>query len=289
MTETSATETTLTETHTEATVETGVPRISLKAEEIFHIGSFPVTNSLLLATLVFLGLAGTAIAFGKRTFKMIPGALQNLGEIFLEELLALMDTVFGEREKSERYLPIVSTIFLFVVFSNWIGLFPGVGSFVVHGVHETVPLLRAPAADLNFTLALAVITVIAVNILGAFAIGVGAHAGKFFNFKNPVLFFIGILELVSEGARMISFSFRLFGNVFAGEVLLTIIGFLLPYVAPLPFLFLEIFVGFIQALIFAMLSIVFISIATTAHEEHEEEHHSTEPHHLPESKVVSHT
>lgn len=244
--------------------------ISLKAEDIFHIGSFPVTNSLLLATIVVVVLTGVAV-FAKRRFAMIPGALQNMGEMFLEGVLGIMDTVLGERSKSEKYLPIVATIFLFVLFSNWTGLLPGVGSLTIQNGPETAPLLRAPSADLNFTLALAVITVVAVNVLGAFAIGVGAHASKFFNFKSPIMFFIGLLELVSEGARMVSFSFRLFGNVFAGEVLLTIIGFLLPYIAPVPFLFLEVFVGFVQALIFSMLSVVFISIAITPHE-HEEAH-----------------
>ncbi|MFH1246206.1 MAG: F0F1 ATP synthase subunit A, partial [Candidatus Liptonbacteria bacterium] len=248
-------------------VESNV-RISLRAEEVTRIGNFPITNSLVLSTLVMLGLATVAIALNRK-LKMIPGAIQNLFEIFLEQILDLMDTVFGDRARSEKYLPLAGTIFLFVLFSNWLGLLPGVGSIIVRLPHETAPLLRSPSADLNFTLALAIITVISVNVLGAFAIGAGSHASKFFNFKNPVAFFIGILELVSEGARMVSFSFRLFGNVFAGEVLLTIIGFLLPYAAPIPFLFLEVFVGFIQALIFTMLAVVFISIAITPHE-HEE-------------------
>lgn len=249
-----------------------LPHISLRAEELFHIGGFPVTNSLLLSTIVFLLLAGIAAVLRPR-LALIPGGAQNIFELFLEQVLGLMDTVLGDRRTSEKYLPLVATIFLFVLFSNWLGLLPGVGSIVLRGAHETTPLLRAPSADLNFTLALAIITVVTVNVFGAFAIGFLSHASKFFNFKNPVQFFIGMLELASEGARMVSFSFRLFGNVFAGEVLLTIIGFLLPFVAPLPFLFLEVFVGFIQALIFSMLALVFISIAITPHEGHEAHGH----------------
>jgi F-type H+-transporting ATPase subunit a len=247
--------------------ETGGVHISLRAEEIFHVGNFAVTNSLVLSTLVFLLLAGTALVTRKK-YALIPNGLQNLAESFTLGVLDLMDSVLGERRKSEKYLPLIGTIFLFILFSNWLGLFPGVGSLMVYGENETAPLLRAPSADLNFTLALAIVTVFAVNILGAAAIGTGAHLGKFFNFKSPIMFFIGILEFVSEFARMISFSFRLFGNVFAGEVLLTIIAFLVPYFVPLPFLFLEIFVGFIQALIFAMLALVFIGIATAEHENH---------------------
>lgn len=245
--------------------------ISLKAEELFHIGGFPVTNSLILSFIVLLVLIGGALLM-KRRLAIVPNALQNVAEMSVEGILGIMDTVLGAREKSERYLPVVATIFLFILTSNWMGLLPGVGSFVLHHGAETVPLLRAPSADLNFTLALAIVTVVAVNIFGAFAIGFLKHAGKFFNFQSPIMFFIGILELVSEGARMVSFSFRLFGNVFAGEVLLTIIGFLMPYLAPLPFLFLEIFVGFVQALIFSMLAVVFISIAITEHD-HEEDSH----------------
>jgi F-type H+-transporting ATPase subunit a len=235
--------------------------ISLRAEDVFHIGGFPVTNSLLLALMVLVLLGGITI-FARRKLKLVPGTLQNAFEVFLESLLGIMDTIFGERAKSEKYLPLVATIFLFVLFSNWFGLLPGVGSLVL----GAKPLLRAPSADLNFTLGLAIVAVLAANIFGAFTLGIWKHLGKFFNFRNPISFFIGIIELISEGAKMVSFSFRLFGNIFAGEVLLTIVAFLTPYVVPLPFLFLEVFVGFVQALIFSMLTIVFIAIATAGHD-----------------------
>jgi len=242
--------------------------ISLKAEELFHIGSFPITNSLLVALLVSITLIALALS-ARRKFALIPHTIQNLTEFTLEEILSLMDSVLSERRKSEKYLPLVATIFVFVLFSNWFGLLPIVGSLglnLIHGTEtEFVPLLRAPAADLNFTLAIALIAVITINIFALFALGPKLHITKFFNFSNPINFFIGILELVSEIAKIVSFSFRLFGNVFAGEVLLIIIGFLVPYVVPLPFLFLEIFVGFIQAFVFAMLALVFVAIATVEH------------------------
>ncbi len=251
--------------------ESGI-HISLKAEPIFNIGGFTVTNSLLLSFLVLALLGGIAI-YARRKLKLLPGLFQSVFELFIEGALELMDTVFGERRKSEKYLPLIATIFLFVIFSNWFGLLPGVGSILLHGP-ETAPLFRAPAADLNFTLALAVITVFSANILGVAAIGFFAHASKFLNFKNPIAFFIGIIEMVSEAAKMVSFSFRLFGNIFAGEVLLTIVAFLAPYVVPLPFYFLEVFVGFVQALIFSMLAIVFIAIAIAIHEHPEEQPHA---------------
>ncbi len=244
---------------------TEAPAISLKAETIFHLGQFPVTNALLLGVTV-AGVLSLAAILMRRRLALVPGGMQNVGEFLLEGILGFMDQALGDRRKSEKYLPLVGTIFFFVLCANWFGILPGIGSFVVREGAEHVPLLRSPGSDLNFTLALAVIAVLAINMLGIAAIGVVRHAKKFFNFRGPVMFFVGILELVSEIARMVSFSFRLFGNVLAGEVLLTIIAFLVPYVAPVPFLMLEVFVGFIQAFIFGMLSLVFIAMATTEHE-----------------------
>jgi F-type H+-transporting ATPase subunit a len=243
--------------------------ISLRAEEIFHIGppggGFPVTNSLILSTLALVLIAGIAIV-SRRRLSLVPGKIQNLLESVIDAVLGLMDNVLGSRRKSEKYLPLVATIFLFILTSNWLGILPGIGSIIVRG-EETAPLLRSPASDLNFTLALAIITVFGVNLLGIIAIGFLPHLKRFLNFKNPITFFVGVLEFISEIAKLISFSFRLFGNVFAGEILLTIIAFLVPYVVPLPFLFLEIFVGFIQAFVFAMLALVFTAMATTEHAE----------------------
>lgn len=246
--------------------------ISLKAEELFHLGSFPITNALITSYLAFGILIIIAFVLN-RNLATVPGTIQTMGEFIIEGMLGLMDSVLGNRKASEKYLPLVATIFLFVLLSNWLGLMPGVGSIVYnvadHGEHHAVPLLRAPSSDLNFTLAIAIAAVLAVNLIGVTVLGFRGHMRKFFDFSNPIAFFVGILELVSEFAKIISFSFRLFGNVFAGEVLLVIIAFLVPYIAPLPFLFLEIFVGFIQAFVFAMLTLVFLGTALTAHgEEH---------------------
>jgi F-type H+-transporting ATPase subunit a len=239
--------------------------ISLKAEPLFHIGGFTVTNSLFLALISSLVLGFLAWRL-RRGLKEIPGTLQNIFESLIEGILSLMDSVLQTRKKSERYFPLIATIFLFVMISNWMGLLPGVGSLGLHAEHEGreafIPLFRAPAADLNFTLVLALITVFTVNIAGALVLGVRRHLGKFFTFKNPIYTFVGLLELISEFAKIVSFSFRLFGNVFAGEVLLIIVGALVPYFVPLPFLALEIFVGFIQAFIFSMLTLVFLAIST---------------------------
>jgi F-type H+-transporting ATPase subunit a len=248
--------------------------ISIKAEPLFYIGSFMFTNSYLLS-LIVVGIFVSLAFLLKNKLSLIPGKLQSIFELITDEILSLMDTVLGSRTLSEKYFPIVATIFLFVLLSNWLGLLPGAGSLGIihevesHGEHHStlIPFLRAPSADLNFTVALALIATISINFFGFTALGFRKHAGKFFNLKNPIYTFVGLLELISEFVKIISFSFRLFGNVFAGEVLLIIIGFLGPYFLPLPFLFLEVFVGFIQAFIFAMLTLVFIGTAVSHHEE----------------------
>jgi F-type H+-transporting ATPase subunit a len=240
----------------------GIMAISIRAEDIFRIGNFAVTNSMFFAFVTLLVLAGIAL-FLRRTLKMVPDNTQNIVELVFEGALGLMDSVLGDRRRSEKYFPIVFTIFLFVLCSNWLGLLPGVGSLMVRSGGSSVPLFRAPAADLNFTLALALIAVTFVNVAGVVVSGWKERLGVFINFKDPISFFTGILELISEFAKIISFSFRLFGNIFAGEVLLTIMAFLVPYLVPLPFFFMEIFVGFIQAFIFAMLTLVFVSMATS--------------------------
>ncbi len=248
-----------------------MPEISLSAETIFHLGPLPITNSVLLSVVTVLFFVVVAL-FLRRKLSIIPGKFQSIAELILEGVLGLMESVLGSRRLAERYLPLVATIFLFVWISNWLSLFPGVGSIFILGEHGGepvhVPLLRAPAADLNFTVILAMISVISINALGIIAVGFKRYAKRFFHPKDPILSFAGMLELVSEFVKIISFSFRLFGNVFAGEVLLTIIGFLVPLILPLPFLFLELFVGFMQAFIFAMLTLVFVAMAVSEEPAH---------------------
>jgi len=241
-----------------------MPHIEIAAEKLFILGGLPVTNTLIMSLLVTLILA--LIAWRLRaSARLIPSLLQNIIEIVFESFLGIMQGMFGSREKAEKYAPLIITIFLFVLLSNWLGIFPGVGSigFIekIKGEEILVPFFRSAASDLNFTLALGVVAVLLVNVFGVLAIGLAKHFSKFFSLYGPLEFFVGILEFISEIAKMISFSFRLFGNVFAGEVLLIITAFLAPYLIPVPFLVLELFVGFIQALVFSMLTMVFISIA----------------------------
>ncbi len=245
--------------------------ISIAAEKIFSVFSFPVTNTLLMGWLVVASLTLVSVVFLRRS-ALVPGTTQNIFEFAVEGVVGLTENVFGSHSKAEKYFPFIATIFIFILVSNWFGIFPFLGSVGIYEesrVHPGnmifVPLFRSAASDLNFTLVLAVISVVATQLIGITAIGFFKHAGKYVSFRGPIQFFVGVLEIVSEIAKVISFSFRLFGNIFAGEVLLIIIGFLAPFVLPLPFLMLEIFVGFVQALVFAMLTLVFIAIATVEH------------------------
>lgn len=247
--------------------------ISLAAEKIAHIGSFPITNAMLTSWIGGVILIAFAIV-ATRKMKLIPSGIQNVFEFAIEALYNTANGVLDDEKATKKYFPLVATLFLFIIFNNWLGLVPGVGSIgvheLVHGKEILVPLFRSGNADLNMTLALAITTVLSIQIFGIAAIGVFKYGKKFLNFSNPINFVVGILELIGEISRIISFSFRLFGNVFAGEVLLTVIAFIVPFIAPLPFYGLELFVGFIQALVFTMLTLVFIKSAITDHEVHEE-------------------
>lgn len=245
--------------------------ISLAAEPIAHIGTFPITNSMLVGWVMSVALVAFGVA-ATRGASLIPRGIQNTFEAILDLLLKMIDGVTRNRAQSRMIFPLVATIFLFVLAVNWAGLLPGMGGAVgVLEEHEGKPVIisfiRATSADLNFTLALAIISVLTVQVVGIASIGFFKYIGKFLNFSSPINFFVGILEMVSEVAKLVSFSFRLFGNIFAGEVLLTVMSFLVPYIIPLPFLALEVFVGFIQALVFAMLTLVFVKMGM------EEAHH----------------
>ena len=243
--------------------------VSISPEIITTVFGIPITNTLItsiIATVILLAIA----YFATKNMKEIPSGLQNLFETIIEALFNMIDSVTGDRKQTYQFFPLVTTVFIFIILSNWLGLVPGIGSIgffeTAHDGHSSfVPLLRSANSDLNTTLALAIVSVVATQIFGIMALGIIKYGKKFINFSSPIKFFVGILELVSEVAKMISFSFRLFGNVFAGEVLLVVIMTLVPFIAPLPFFALELFVGFVQALVFAMLTTVFLKMAVTAH------------------------
>ncbi|MCL4360062.1 F0F1 ATP synthase subunit A [Patescibacteria group bacterium] len=242
--------------------------ISLVAETVFHLGpGFAVTNSLLTTWLVMTFLVVVSFAV-TRNLALVPGRVQSVAEIAVEGLYSLFEAVL--HEQAGRYFSLLATFFVFIAMMNWTEILPGIGTIGVTLVEEGkkvfVPLFRPGTADLNTTLALAVIAFLVIQSAGL-AVLRGSYIKKFLNFANPISFYVGILEIISELSRVVSFAFRLFGNIFAGDVLLTVIAFLMPLFGPLPFLGLELFVGFIQALVFSMLTAVFLSVAIT-HSDH---------------------
>lgn len=307
------------------------PVVSLAAEPILHIGSFTISNALFTAWIVMVVLIILALLATRNMPKdlerasnqeLVPSGFQNFMEMVIEGIYNIAKSIGGAW--TPKFFPIVATIFLFVLLSNWMGLLPGFGSIgilesphaanvqgyeaagailtgtpaeaVEHSESATeqaeaaaeegheypgyvvVPFFRAPSTDLNFTLALGLISIALVQYFGVKALGPG-YFKKFFDvsgfkkgaFDGVVGIFVGILELISEFARILSFGFRLFGNIFAGEVLLGVMAFLIPYFISLPFYGLELFVGFIQAAVFMMLTLVFFATATVGHGS--EEHH----------------
>ena len=323
--------------------------ISLSAEPVLQLGGLILTNSMITSVIVSVLLIIFAVIVNRSlTQTSKPTGLQNLAEWMIESLYSLVHSITGDLKKTSIFFPLIANFFLFILFNNWIGLVPGVGSIsvtprVAHAetatteslthseitlvestdhdtvvtdqgtgehtavtmdhedeqhtaaadehattplatnteTHETpaseqaetshsntVHLFRAGTADLNTTIALGLVSVVLTQYFGFKFLSLG-YFSKFFNFSSPIMFFVGILELISEVGKILSFGFRLFGNVFAGEVLLAVITYLAGVAVPIPFYGLEVFVGFIQALVFAMLSLVFINMATLGHgEEH---------------------
>lgn len=259
---------------------------TLASETVAVIHGFALRNTLIMGWLAILVLGAVAVATFLTGYKMIPGRFQAFIELIVESMFDFFESVVQDRALTKRIFALVATFFLFIITANWMGIFPGVGSITVEAMHEghlmRVPLLRSMNADVNVTLAFTIISVIATQVIGIATLGVAPHLGKYFvaPWKAPygIGTFVGLLEFLGEFARMISFAFRLFGNIFAGEVLLVVISFLFPYLLPIPFLGMEIFVGFIQALVFSMLTLVFIKMAVTHHGDHGHDEHGHEAH-----------
>lgn len=245
--------------------------IALSAERLGTLFGLPITNTLITAWMVMATLIIIGVVVGRNP-KLIPGPVQNLFETMFEFVLKYMEDTLGTRALAERFFPLILTIFLFVFCSNLFDFLPFFGSIGLYENGELVPLFRPVNTDINVTLALAILSYLVIEITGITVLGFLKYGSKFVNFKQGVLgFFIGLIEFVSNLARLISFSFRLFGNVFAGEVLIAVVVAFLPYVLPVPLMLFETFVGLVQASIFALLTLVFIKIAIT--EPHGQENH----------------
>jgi F-type H+-transporting ATPase subunit a len=260
---------------------------TLFAESLLDVGTLTITNSLLMTWIVVLIVI--AISFSIRlSLKLVPTGIQNLFEMIVEGALSIADSVTSDRVKTMKFFPVVFAIFIFVLLNNWLGLIPGVGTVGftdVHNGHNVfIPFFRGGTADLNTTLALAIFAVVASHVIGVVMAGAWNHLNRFININalleipkkitkdpmvilvNPIKIFVGLIEVIGEVAKAASLSFRLFGNIFAGEVLLASMAAIFAFALPIPFYFLEVMVGVIQALIFAMLVLAYFTIFSSAEE-----------------------
>jgi F-type H+-transporting ATPase subunit a len=246
--------------------------IQLASERLFEIAGIPITNSILTAWAVMLTLF-LIVFLVRRNLRLIPGKLQNAVEWGFEFVYGYVEQTLGDKKLTARYFPLVATIFFFVLFSNMFDFLPIFGTVNFMHQGEAVPLFHAVNADLNTTLALAIIVFLVIELSGILTLGVLKYGSKFVNFsQGPMMFVVGLLELIGNLARLISFSFRLFGAIFAGHVLLLVIGSFVPYILPVPLMAFEMFIGLLQAAIFAILTLAFIKIAIAephgSHEAH---------------------
>jgi len=263
-----------------------LPEIKLAPDVIFNIGPLPVTNTL-FATWITIIVLVVITFFATRRQDLIPRGIQNFAEWAVESLLGLVESVAG-KERGKKFFPLVATFFIFILFANLLDILPGVDTIgwvnltAIQQAHlappasiflfgdysnKIVPWLRPATTDLNLTIGMALVSVIVTQFFGFSMLGAKHYLGRFFKFTSPINFYVGLLELVSEIARTISLSFRLFGNIFAGTIVLAIFALLLPVIGGVVFIPFELFVAFLQAFIFALLTLVFLQIATS-----EEEH-----------------
>jgi F-type H+-transporting ATPase subunit a len=240
--------------------------VVLKAEQIGSVLGLPITNSLLMTWLVMVILIGFAYFYG-RSLKLVPGKFQAGVEWIYTVCYDYVAETFESDVLAQRFFPLIASIFLFILVGNLLEFFPGVGSIGLFSGSTFTPLLRAPAADLNFTLALAFISFFTIEITALATLGALKYSRRFVNFSSPVGFAVGLIELISNLGRLISFSFRLFGNIFAGEVMILVASFFLPYLLPVPLEAFEMFIGIVQAAVFAMLTLFFIKLGVTEHAE----------------------
>ncbi len=268
------------------------PDPHLPPEAVFHLGGFPITNTILASWLSIVILVTVSYLLTRR-MRLVPKRLQLVFESILGWLLQFCQDVAGEKN-GRRFFPLVCTIFLFVIMNAWLNLLPGFGSIIItNSEGEAVHLLRGANTDINVPLALALISFVFVEYWGISSGGGIRYFGKFVNlgrffrgwgellkgklktglsllFSGLIDIFVGILEALSELVRIVSFTFRLFGNMIGGEILILMMLFLVPWILAVPFYGLELLVGFVQALIFGGLTLVFATIAVIPHHAEEE-------------------
>jgi F-type H+-transporting ATPase subunit a len=247
--------------HTAETAhKAGIHIVPLAAERLGEFHGLPVSNTLLTSWAVMAILILIAFFVG-RSIKLVPGKVQLIFESVISFAYDYMTETLEDRKLARVFLPLILTLFLFIVTANMLEFTPGIGSIGVWHDETLVPLFRSMNTDLNVTLALALIAFFTIEITGMKVLGFFTYMSKFINFKSPLAFIVGLIELGSELVRIVAFSFRLFGNILAGEVLIAVVSYFVPYVLPSALMSFELFIGFVQAGIFSLLTLLFIKLA----------------------------
>jgi F-type H+-transporting ATPase subunit a len=295
-----------------------LPNISLAPDVIFYIGPLPVTNTL-LGTWISIVILLVLFYFGTRRRDLVPSGMQNFMEWAVELLMGLVEGVAG-KVNGKRFFPLVATFFVFIVVSNIIDIIPGVDTVgqintaAIQALHTSsqpvlgfllfgdisnaiIPWIRPATTDLNLTIGMALIAVITAQVFGFYTLGAGEHLSKYFNvkallsfsFTGFIEFFVGLLDIVQELGRILSLAFRLFGNIFAGSVVLAVFAFIIPFVSDIIFIPFELFVAFVQAFVFALLTLIYLQLAVTPHAHVESEHEAHEEFERKEERATAAT
>lgn len=230
-------------------------QINVIPEKIIAFGTASISNTLVTSILTTLLLIIFVVFFQPKFLDAI---------VFW--IFKFTDSITENRSITKKIFPLAATFLIFIGVANFISIFPGfLGSFYIKSGGSHIPLLRSPNSDLNITIALALVSVVGMEYFSISVLGIVRFFKRFLNFDSFENFFIGIFEFISEVTKLISFSFRLFGNVLAGEIVLLVAALFTPFFLPIPFLILETFVGLIQAFIFYVLTVSFIHNATVRH------------------------
>ena len=247
----------------EHAAEGGGHHVVLAPEILGHVGQLPITNTLIVSWIVMTVMIGAAIAIRLNLKRLPVSKLQNCAETLIEAVYNMVEDL--AHSKAKAFFPWLMTFFLIILVSNLIGLFPGFMTIT----YNHLPLLRSVNSDLNMTLALGITSVIVTHAFAIKYLGIGSYFKKWFSLEMFGIFlFIGLLELVGEFTKMVSLSLRLFGNIFAGEVVLGTVSGIFAFFVPLPFYFLEVIVSVVQAGVFMMLTLAFMVLLTEKHETH---------------------
>jgi len=250
---------------TEAAHESGI-HVAIAAEKLGSFFGIPLTNTIVATWAAVALLIVMAFLVGRK-LKLTPSRFQTVLEQLVEYVYDYVAVTLESRDMARRFFPLILTIFLFVWVANLMEFIPGVGSILFHGE----PLFRSVNTDLNTPLMLALVSFFVIEITGILTIGIVKYGSKFIQnpINNPIGFAVGLVELIGELVRVVSLSFRLFGNILAGEVVIAVALYFMPYLLPVPLMMFEIFIGTLQAAVFALLTLFFIKLAITEpHEAH---------------------